>query len=154
MANISNQRMLDILINLKDKAIEVAAINSVTLATNEYVANMKNRVFKDGKNTNNEKIGDYKKGRYRNKRAEKGRQVDYVDLKNEGSLQFSIQSDENKVGYTSAKEAKKGGGLQFGNKNIKGYGIVFQPSKSEKEKHTENTSAYYTNELKKLANDK
>ncbi|MBK8146551.1 MAG: hypothetical protein IPK62_16985 [Bacteroidetes bacterium] len=61
MANISNQRMLDILINLKDKALEVAAINSVTLATNEYVANMKNRVFKDGKNTNNEKIGDYKK---------------------------------------------------------------------------------------------
>ena len=49
MANISNQRMLDILINLKDKAIEVAAINSVTLATNEYVANMKNRVFKDGR---------------------------------------------------------------------------------------------------------
>ena len=45
MANISNQRMLDLLINLKDKAIEVAAINSVTLATNEYVANMKNLAY-------------------------------------------------------------------------------------------------------------
>lgn len=152
MATVTNQKMAEIIIAIKGKIDNVIAQNAVNLATNEYVANMKNRIFKDGKNTKDQQIGEYKKdGRHKVYRESRGRQTGYVDFKIDGSLQLAVQSDKNNVGFTSVKEYIKAKGLQYGNgRGLIGFGEVFQPTENEKEKHTENTQNYYFSELKKI----
>lgn len=191
MANISNERMAQFLNAMSDQFAQNLVEDANHLATNEYVANMKNRVFKDGLNSNGTKIGNYSKTsrislsnanagkgkkqqklnnlqaligrskgaknnarktiRYVEYRLTHGRQISYVDFKFTVSLQFAIQASGNKAGYTNLDKAKIGTGLQFGNKKYKGFGIVFQPTKSERENHAEKSLEYLKYNIKQLA---
>lgn len=99
---------------------------------------MKRRIFNDGKNTAETKIGKYKSKYWTKKRGEKGNQTSYVDLEFTGELRNSMQvvKDKNSVYFVIINEENylksQGQELIQGKKKGQNKMEIFTPSKKER----------------------
>ena len=85
---------------------------SVIIALSSGRALMDGRIFVDGLDSNNSKIGTYKTKSYREYKERRGRQSAFVDLRLEGDLKNSLQvipisSVETGIGFLNSFEALK-----------------------------------------------
>lgn len=112
------------------------------------------RIFVNGKNAYNERIGGYVSRAYMRRRRKAGRQVGYVDLQMTGTLFDSIitgeQDDKTVVGITRTRyEAGETTG-QVAKYNEKRYGQIFSVSETERNEAKQYMMAYISMKLQEL----
>jgi|APFre7841882793_1041355.scaffolds.fasta_scaffold07424_3 hypothetical protein len=78
-------------INLLGQIISQSTPRYLLLGGKLLEGEMKQRIFNQGLNSKATKIGKYKAKQWEKKRAETGRQTDYVDLEYTGQLRNSMQ---------------------------------------------------------------
>ena len=117
----------------------IVITNAPFVQSQDLLGRILGRVFVNGKDSNNNAIGQYagsdskSKGRYKAKRNAAGRRIDTVDLQFTGALFESIKNGhagegEAIIGFNNLKEAK------IGRYNEKRYEKdIFAPTKEEQE---------------------
>ena len=121
----------------KLESIEANAKSISREVANNIFPIIKNRVHNEGKNSNDQPIGTYKNS-YLELRQKKGRTADtkvIFSLTGDMENDFSVQetNDGWGLGFHRDINGKKAQGLQYGNKNLKGFGEVYKPTETEKE---------------------
>ena len=100
------------------------------IAIKRIEADMKRRVFNDGKATDGSSLGKYKSRSHIKKRTERGRQTGYKDLDFEGDLRRSLTTGEQGqkavLGFTTNRQRL----IAEGQEKQTGKSI-WEPSKSE-----------------------
>jgi len=108
------------------------------LGAKDLEGRMKRRIFNDGKNTAETKIGKYKSKYWTKKRSEKGNQTGFVDLEFTGDLRNSMQvvKDKNSIYFViiNDKDFEKSQGQELiqGKKKGQQKMEIFTPSKKER----------------------
>lgn len=95
-----------------NRALKPALQQSVVIGLSSGRAILDRRIFFNGLDSNNSKIGSYKTRSYKEYRERRGRQTAFVDLRLEGDLQNSMQvipisENETGIGFLNDFEADK-----------------------------------------------
>lgn len=108
------------------------------LGAKDLEGRMKRRIFNDGKNTAETKIGQYKSKYWTKKRSERGNQTGFVDLEFTGDLRNSMQvvQDKNSIYFVivNDKDYDKAMGQELiqGKKKGQQKMEIFTPSQKER----------------------
>lgn len=134
---------IDEIIELLEREVPNAEVSALFTLQGELMT----RIFNEGKDSQDKKIGNYKLGAYKNKRQKKGYQVAKVDLQFKGDLFGSIAVGQlngvNVLGFNSSKEAKIAG------YNEERYSKqIFAPTKTEIENCNKEFTLYLQEKLK------
>lgn len=125
-------------LNLISTELSRSTGNLLLLGGKDLEGRMKRRIFNDGKNTAETKIGKYKSKYWTKKRSESGNQTGFVDLEFTGDLRNSMQvvQEKNAVYFViiNDKDYLKSQGQELiqGKKRGQNKMDIFTPSKKER----------------------
>jgi hypothetical protein len=125
-------------LNLISTELSRSTGDLLLLGAKDLEGRMKRRIFNDGKNTAETKIGKYTSKYWTKKRSERGNQTGFVDLEFTGDLRNSMQvvKDKNSIYFIIINdkdfEKSKGQELIQGKKKGQSKMEIFTPSKKER----------------------
>ena len=125
-------------LNLISTELSRSTGDLLLLGAKDLEGRMKRRIFNDGKNTAETKIGKYTSKYWTKKRSERGNQTGFVDLEFTGDLRNSMQvvKDKNSIYFViiNDKDFEKSQGQELiqGKKKGQNKMEIFTPSKKER----------------------
>lgn len=137
------------------ECVNVARDRAYFFALTNLLANMKKRIFEEGKASDGSLIGRYQliPGRHRRKRVANNRQVGYVDLFFDGDLAKSVQVFKIDGNHAIAFSFRKFRLIAEGNEGQRKKKI-FAPTDEEVQEAILDVGRFFKEEFLKCLNDK